>query len=99
MSYKTQNTLKSITIITEPDYRDSTFDNFERKAVYVGRFFDYKARVRIEVTEGPKSGYIVLAQPQNLTDNIFSLDILPQSQFKLDEQKQNYFGWVTIPFN
>ena len=31
-----------------------------------------------------------------MTNSIFSLDVLPQSQFELNELKSNYFGWVTV---
>lgn len=95
-SFKTENTLKSIKILTEPDYVDVPFDVPELNATYTGRVFDGKARVRIDVTKGPKDNYIVIAYPKKMGDNDLTLEIFPLTQFDLDEKKENYIAWVTI---
>jgi hypothetical protein len=61
--FKTENTLKSIKIEQEPYIYDKNSLSDDEKVAYVGQYFDHKAQVRIDVTEGSKAGYIVLAKP------------------------------------
>jgi len=90
---KTESTLKSIQILNEPDFVNTPFDDPELGAFYVGRKFNFKARVRIDVTHGPKYDYVVIAQPYNISENDFSLGIIPHSRYELDEKKENTPGW------
>lgn len=92
----TKNTITSIQIEAEPGFRSQEPDSLTDEGYYTGRMFEIKARVRIHVEKGPKSNYIIIAHPKAVTENsTFSVDILPQSQFDLDEKKENYLGWVT----
>ena len=70
LPFITENTIKEISIITEPNFNNSSFDDPHQTAFYVGRTFDQKAKVKIDVIEGTKRGYIVLAQAQNVTNSI-----------------------------
>ena len=88
--------IKSISILQEPSFINKTFDDISQNAYYVGRIFDIKAKVKVEVYEGPLAGYIVIAQPFNLTNNYLSCDFFATSQFVLDEKKENDYGWATV---
>ena len=94
--FKTENTLEDIKIITEPDFVNMPYDDPELNATYTGRIFNFKARVRIDVSEGPKDNYIVIAHPKSVSDNDISIEVFPQSLYDLDEKMENYLGWVTI---
>ena len=95
-AFITENTLKSIKIEAEPDFINVPFDDEELQARYCNREFDASARVRIDVTKGPKSDYIILAHPVPDLQGTVSLDIFPQSLFQLNEKIENYLAWVTL---
>ena len=90
--FKTENVLSGISIITEPGFQDS---NNHNNPIYVGRPFNIKAKVKVNVMKGPKDGYVVIAHPCIVTQSIVAFDLFPESQFDLNENKENYMAWVT----
>ena len=84
--FRTNNVLKSIRIESDPY-------NYEKDVFYSGTLFDHPARVRIEVKEGRKDGYIVIAHA--VSDSLIATDIFPQSFVDL-EAEDNYLAWITV---
>ena len=94
--FKTENILNDISIVTEPGFINQ--GNAD-KPIYVGRPFDIKAKVKVNVTKGSKEGYIVIAHPSVISNSIVAFDLFPESQFDLDDKKENYMAWVTALYS
>ena len=95
MAFMTNNPVIDISISSEPFITNIPPDDPELNAFYTGRIFNIYARVKIEVSIGPKDGYLVIAQPISEDGNDSTVEILPQSKYSLDDKIENYLAWVT----
>jgi hypothetical protein len=85
--FMTKFNIKSIEILDEPSFTKLKYDDPNKNAHYVGRVFDNKARVKIDVSEGLKSGYVIIAHPKPISNETVALDIIPNSIYDLDSNK------------
>ncbi|CAI2379968.1 unnamed protein product [Moneuplotes crassus] len=96
ISFKTNNPITGIKIQAEPVISNVPPDDRDIDGYYTGRKFNIYARVLIDVSIGPKSGYLVIAHPQSVDGNHATAEILPHTIHELDHQKDNFIAWLSL---